>query len=112
MKTNVDNPTSARDSEITTQADVTASRAINGTVYHNLHSKPMFVSISLDLPLNASVKFKCDQNATPLLIVNSLSNLNISDITMCAMFIVLPTFYYKVDTVGGGPSLSYWIEYV
>jgi hypothetical protein len=108
MKTNVDNPTSARASEITTQTNVTALRDLHGTVYHNLTGKPLFAAVSINLASMGSDIVYCDSNAAPITIVQYLVNNNIGTINLQISLLVLPNYYYKIT---GDQTLSYWFEY-
>jgi hypothetical protein len=111
MKSNVDNPFIATSAEITTQTDVTASRAIDGTVYHNIGSKPIFVNITIQHAANGGdVIAKSDANVVPNLIVAETYDGAISVIVTMLTFIVLPGNYYEA-TATGGSSMKTWIEY-
>lgn len=107
MKTNVDNPTSPLASEITTQTDVTVSRAIDGTVYHNTTAKPIFVVVTLN-GSNQTAQFYTDSNAAPVTSVAHIQPNAVSGGVFTVSFIVLSGNYYKGV---GNLSIVTWIEY-
>jgi hypothetical protein len=96
---------------ITIQTDVTALRAIDGTVYQNNTALPLCCVVSLTLPTTAQIRVISDAAAAPSLVISTLLNANVSNTQASITFWVLPKNYYKITTQGGSPTLSYWIEY-
>jgi hypothetical protein len=95
---------------ISSQTDVTASRAIDGTVYQNTGSTPIFCLVTIAMPTNGTCTFRSDANSTPALAIAAVDNLNLASIGGATGFWVLPGNYYRA--VGTGlASLDYWIEY-
>jgi hypothetical protein len=112
MKSNVDNPGSVtvNVSAITTQTDVTASRAIDGTVYHNTTGKPIYCMITLQLSTpGVGVTLLTDANPAPSTVVAFEQNNNAQLILVVLMAIVLPGNYYTLTSLGN--SFTQWIEY-
>ena len=96
---------------ISVQIDQTASRAIDGTIYHNTTSGIVMVVVSVVLPSSSAVDFYTQGTALPSIYVSLLHNLNFSSIYVSTTFIVLPGWYYK-GTPTGSPVLITWIEYL
>jgi hypothetical protein len=96
---------------ISTQTDVTASRALDGTVYQNTSTKPMFVHASVAVNGNGgNVTVKSDANSTPVQTVGFVFQQTLLPVTLILTFIVLPGNYYSATQVQGC-SIQYWIEY-
>ena len=95
---------------IASQSDVTGSRAIDGTVYHNSTTKPIMVVVSVGLATADTVEAKSDATATPTLRVGYLTMNGATNVIMELVFWVLPGSYYKVTRVGSG-NLNTWMEY-
>ena len=95
------------------QSDVTASRAIDGTAYHNTGATARYVLVSIEYISGVAnnVEAFSDGNANPTLRVAYTGKNNFSGVTRGAIFfIVLPGNYYKVFQ-SGGATLAVWIEY-
>ena len=86
------------------QSDVTGSRAIDGSVYHNTSGKIMIATITGYG--SGSVTFSCDSNASPTTGIGVLA----STASATGTFIIPANYYYKAPK-SGTYSLSYWIEY-
>lgn len=93
----------------TTQADVTASRAINGTVYQNTGATPKFVVVSISNAANSLLTAYCAAGASPGTVV-SQQKANATTTQLLLVFIVPPSYYYKV-TYGLTGTLDAWIEW-
>ena len=102
------NPGWASVVNFSTQTDATASRAIDGTIYHNTGSTPMMVTVTLAGGPSADARFFCDSGSSPTTKVAEFVNAAGYSATT---FMVLPGYYYKVTIVGGSPSLLTWIEW-
>lgn len=83
------------------------SRSFN-TIYHNTGSKPIFVSVWVGIHPGAHLVAYCDSNPIPTSAVAAIACG--SDMTGFIFFIVLPSYYYKVEapTAFGPPS---WVEW-
>jgi NRPS condensation-like uncharacterized protein len=106
---NVDNPAKGY-SGVATQTDVTGSRALDGTVYHNTTTKPIYIAVSIRLQINMNAYLKSDSNANPTLLISRIENDNLADIYVTQNCWVLPGNYYKI-TGFNNPILQAWIEY-
>ena len=118
------------------QADVTASRAIDGTVYHNTSGKIILVTIEATLIVvkysttsvngTASIGFYCDAAASPTTLVNqSFLQLLITGLSAgsngqtmqspSVTFFVPSGYYYKALATSSGdasaPGLGKWFEW-
>lgn len=96
----------------TIQTDVTASRAINATVYRNTGLYPIFAVISVISATTGDngLDVYCDAQATPTTkVVRGSLNATVYNDIFNVSFIVLPGYYYKATTVGT-LTLSTWIE--
>lgn len=105
---NVYNPAAA--GGITTQTDVTASRAIDNTVYHNTTAKPIFCVVTVNLSTTAQIAVSSDATATPTLVVGYIQNSNALGEIAQISFWVLPGNYYKAIKTNTA-TLTTWIEY-
>jgi hypothetical protein len=91
------------------QSELHASRAIDGTVYHNTTGKSKVVVIACIMNYGDIIVVYTDNTATPTLAVAGMGHSNLAAIQESTMFIVLPGNYYKVTSTGS-PTLSYWTE--
>lgn len=107
---NVNNPPISSSSGISSQTDVTASRALDGTVYHNTTTKPIMCMVNATCSGGGAVLFKSDATASPSLSIGQIYNLNASAIQGLISFWVLPGYYYK-GTITSTATLVTWIEY-
>ncbi len=99
-----------------TQTDVTASRAYDGTVYHNTTSKPITVTVTVNMAGSIKIIAYSDANADPTTVVAGTGATSVAtSLPMSCTFTVLPGNYYKViltDIGGAGTkSLASWIEW-
>jgi len=118
-----------------TQNDVTASRAINGTVYRNTDDKIKIVSINIRSNIDddgaggivgqSDIQIHSDAATPPTTLVaqvgavyNLIAAAGASDYLdnkVQAVFIVLPSNYYKATPVisgaGANPTLLDWFEW-
>ena len=108
---NVNNPPiSIGVSGFTTQSDVTGSRAIDGTVYHNTSGKAMLVVISAAMATTYGIAAFSDATVTPTQAIASANNPGlVAAITSSITFLVLIGNYYKCT--GVSCTLVTWIEY-
>ena len=95
---------------ISTQTDVTASRAIDGTVYHNTTTKPIFVQITIYFQVGELIYAYSDNQANPTTIVAYGQNAQAGAFAAEIVFWVLPGNYYKLTKTGLSIA-QYWIEY-
>jgi len=65
---------------VSTQTDVTGSRAIDGTVYQNTLTKPLLIVVTINFPLTAYAVVYCDQFAAPSQTIGSALNSNLAQI--------------------------------
>jgi hypothetical protein len=92
---------------ISTQTDATASRAINGTVYQNTGTKPIYVSVVATQSVGLlSMAGFTDVNAAPVLQVTAFTFMSG---TTTINFVVLPNNYYKVTSTNA--VIAKWIEW-
>jgi len=98
------------------QAVVTSLRSLN-TVFHNIGSKPLFVSLTCTMGNGSSegtMKALTDANTPPTTEVAHVGSGAVSTIgerdSLQLFFIVLPGNYYRVTTVGT-VILSLWTEW-
>jgi hypothetical protein len=96
-------------SVVTTQTDVTSSRAI-GSVYQNTGVKPLFVAVSVYLLTSSTAQAITDSSSSPSTIVGNFGDSGSSNNAQLIM-IVLPGNYYKVIQYTGTVSLLNWIEW-
>lgn len=94
---------------ISTQTDVKASRAVNGTVYQNTSGKLMFVSVTVNNTAAYSLTGYSDSNAAPALIVSAIYQTTTA-VNDSIDFFVLPNNYYKVVATGT-PTIASWVEW-
>jgi hypothetical protein len=90
------------------QNDVTASRAIDGTVYRNTSKKTMYVSVSVTTAAAGTIAGITDSAAAPTTTVADHDHAAAGKIHIG--FMVLPGNYYKVTNTGA--VLANWIEWV
>jgi hypothetical protein len=90
------------------QSDVTGSRDVNGTPYHNTTSLPILCVVTCTLPSNGDIAFYSDSNATPTLLIGGGHNANLQAIQFPTSFVVLPGNYYK--GVNTGVTNMQWVE--
>jgi len=109
-------------SALSSQNVVTGSRAINGTVYHNTGSLPIFATVTLYLANNGgaggsiSGAAYCDSSSSPSTDVAYIQMTCATGLTFyqTLSFIVLPGYYYKIDySTSGGSNvvLVQWVEW-
>lgn len=110
---NVNNPPIPRP---TTQRDVTASRAVDGTVYQNTRAVPIYVLVVASVATPSSGHdlnlFISSQNPPNATLVDSSSG-GISAIRTIGQSVsswVLPGYYYCVIATAG-LGLAIWTEY-
>jgi len=92
---------------ITTQTDVTASRA-SGVVYRNTGSNARFVTISATLTIGNGLLVFTDPATPPTLVAAQGTNNTAATWNQSFSFWVLPLNYYKVVAVSG---INNWIEW-
>lgn len=92
----------------TSQSVVTGSRS-TGTVYQNTSTKPLYVSVSLDVNASQDGTAFVDTSPTPTTVVVRVGAPGGSNAGFQLFFIVLPSYYYKVTNTG---SLFNWTEWV
>ena len=102
-------PTGPAGTSISTQTDVTALRAIDGTVYQNALTRSIFVLIQSNLSTGGTVILYSDSNVSPVLTIGALSNNNLAQMALLIGTWILPGNYYKVT--GTLSTLTRWIEY-
>jgi len=102
-------PAGARGPGISVQQDMTASRAIDGTVYHNTTSGIIIATVSINLGSGTNAVVKADGSTPPTTTITQLSNSNLSTIAISFTFVVMPGAYYGIT--GAGASMAKWIEY-
>ena len=109
----IDNPSAGGSSgAISAQIDVTASRAVDGTVYHNATTKPIFVIISATIGTNATLQGRSDNTITPSQLIAIANNGgNVSTLAAEISFWVIAGNYYSATTAAGSVTLIKWIEY-
>jgi hypothetical protein len=101
--------------ETISQSEVSGSRAIDGTVYHNTSGKIMFVAINIKAPADSggSVMAYSDSSNPPTTVVFEGSNGCIGDNptfeSVTVLFFVQIGHYYKVSG-NAGTSLAHWQE--
>jgi hypothetical protein len=95
-------------SGVTTQGNVTASRAL-GTVYQNTGTKPIFATVTISANVPVTLSAYCDTASSPTTVVCVASTTGAWIVNL--HFIVLPNYYYKVATSGGSPTISTWFEW-
>jgi hypothetical protein len=95
---------------ITTQTDVTGSRAMDGTVYHNATSKPIFCVVTGSMGIGASYYVCSDSQVTPTLLIAKVGLITTSTYGVVS-FWVLPGNYYQIGALAGSVGTNAWIEY-
>ncbi len=102
-----------------TQSDVTASRAINGTVYQNTSGKIMIVTVSVTMTCDnletATVTFYCAAANPPTVVKGIVSHFQqaatLSSVNGAITFVVPVNYYYKATASGTGAAAKQsWIE--
>jgi len=99
--------------EFYVDTDVTASRALNGTVYQNTLARPILVTIAITPNAQAyTVTVHCDAANPPTVVSGLLSNDTAGgNYTGSISFIVPAGHYYKATTTGTAPASFSWIEW-
>ena len=97
------------------QSDVTSSRAINGTVYQNTSGRPLIITVTIDCTgddYDRAVAY-CDSNASPTTVVTAVGHLvgNGEREYLSMTFVAVPSYYYKVTSAAGTPTLVDWFEW-
>lgn len=100
--------TAAINTAVAAQAVVTGARALN-TVFQNVGSKPLFVSVSLGLN-GASAQVMTDASLIPTTAVLSVSGSSSAPPGIPVFFIVLPGNYYRIVT-SGAVAANIWTEW-
>lgn len=90
------------------QNDVTASRAIDGTVYQNTSKKTMYVVVTATTAAAGVMAGLTDSAANPTTTVDGHNHAAAG--TIHVHFMVLPGNYYKVTNTGAVKAS--WIEWV
>jgi len=88
-----------------TETDVTASRAVDGTVYQNTSGKLMFATITIQCGVTGAANIYCSANASPAQIAQ------VGIAPNAVSFFIPPNYYYKVSQAVATISLLYWIEW-
>ncbi|MBI2869387.1 MAG: hypothetical protein HYX96_06145 [Chloroflexi bacterium] len=97
------------------QANVTASRAIDGTVYQNTSGKIIMVAVSMYLNggdgAGGGSAYVGAANPPTSIVAGWLDYASASfGVKGTLTFIVPPSYYYKIGTVGS-PTLGTWTEW-
>ncbi len=93
-----------------TQADVTASRAIDATVYQNTSGKIMMAAITVYSATTGATSFAyCASNSSPAVIVGKWVNPAASTGCGVMFFVIAVNYYYKAT--GTNATLGAWIEW-
>lgn len=101
------------------QNDVTASRAIDSTVYQNTTDMIMIVTVTIKNTVGDTgdvyVIFYCDANASPTTMIGGVREHNITatNALFPFTFVVLPNYYYKAvnDGTYNDGALQDWFEW-
>ena len=109
---NLQNPTTVTTnllSQLTSQVTANAYRAIDGTVYHNTTSKPIWITLSIDVKsLTGLVTVYSDATNTPSTVIATEQNNTAVIIRMVTTVPILPGNYFSVSVTNS--DLVYWIE--
>jgi hypothetical protein len=100
----------------TTQVNVGASRALDGTVYQNIGSTPMWVSVSGRCATGGNGDFYAMTNSTNSLVNPTNITAIQADIGLgnwgSLTFVVLPSWYYSVTQEACTPDATrFWTEW-
>lgn len=107
---NLYNPPQSGYPGITSQTDVTASRALDGTIYQNTSVKPMTCLVTVALAAAGGISVVSDSQVNPTTVISASSNGGLVSIPWVITFVVLPGNYYGIND--GGSSLTKWFEYL
>jgi len=95
---------------VTTQSDVTASRALDGTVYQNTTGKTMFISINWSKGSIDNLIVYSDSANPPTTRVSQQTEFGVGSL-ISQFSVVLPGNYYRAVPNTGGLTLNSWIEW-
>ena len=100
---------------ITTQTSKYATRAIDGTVYHNTLPTTIWVSVSAFSASGIAISkllAVSDSSATPTVSVAAASTPIVTgNYSVTLFFPVLPGNYYYVTAIGAALTKDIWMEY-
>lgn len=111
MSGNVYNP---RPLSPSVQSNVTATRALDGTIYRNTSGRPMFVSIQL-VSVTAGANYggvSTGVNTPPTVgVAACYHDATLSALRATISFVVLPLYYYQFNQNTGTFTLGSWVEW-